>query len=448
MLPRLIRIALNSTILGKPAGKRRGPTPDWKCTRIRLAEKADASTIASWVQSAREWSWLGGEDGADYEVRIAEWIEQADLSAILQYSPTGKGGKFHSVAFATIAPFSPREEDHEVEIGRLVVDPAWRKRGFGSTLVRHLCAAVCQYRHETRLGHRPPRIRTNTSNEAALNLVDSLPFDETCAPEWATEADSSAHRWFAYRVRVGSLIFGRRIDQSRQRLQLSSQRLAFLSGLKGPVLSAYIRGHRQPRMKGLQALCGVLGEQQIDRVHIALAALGEEAEAGLCSYQPLGRYPDQKDIDLWVLSDVVAELRFPHYLLESKMALRRKRQRWYFLPRHAIAGQAEQLLKEFRKDRELDENILLSKLRIYNAPDYLCRLRIAIHDPAPGSDVAPSAASIEGEGGCRINLDRQAGKDIVRAVHAMLSSPPGTTARVEGLQGFHLHFPPHMESNA
>lgn len=154
-------------------------------TMVPSSEEA-AATIASWCATSAEAAvWVSATEPVTAAV-IAGWWRRPDVSPILLLDPDGS-----PVAYGEV--WDDEEED-EVELARLIVNPARRREGIGRRLVRVLLDRACG------LGRSDCFLRVIPSNNAARNLYLSTGFvevDEASAALW-NEGQPATYTWMRY----------------------------------------------------------------------------------------------------------------------------------------------------------------------------------------------------------------------------------------------------------
>ncbi len=147
------------------------PATAWTTT-IPATEDV-AATVASWSTSAAEAAaWVSSPVPVTADV-VLGWWGRADVTARLLRDPLGV-----PVAYGEV--WDDEEED-EVELARLIVDPARRREGVGRRLVEVLLDLAHQH------GRSDCFLRVVPDNTAARALYRSTGFvevDEASMAEW------------------------------------------------------------------------------------------------------------------------------------------------------------------------------------------------------------------------------------------------------------------------
>lgn len=128
--------------------------------------------------------WCGHRDGAVSATTVLEWSTQDGVHAF---------GLYQDDQVVAYGEAWVDDEEHEVELARLIVDPARRGRGIGRTLVADLTAwAATRYSDIF--------MRVHPENVAALRCYAAAGF-EPVAPELAAEWNKPqpiAYAWLRF----------------------------------------------------------------------------------------------------------------------------------------------------------------------------------------------------------------------------------------------------------
>lgn len=161
------------------------PEPAWTTT---APAPEQAATIASWSVSADETlAWVSSSTPVTADT-VRGWWDDADVAPRILLDPAGT-----PVAYGEV--WDDAEED-EVELARLVVDPARRREGVG----RRLVAALLEVAREH--GRTATFLRVVPENAAARALYRATGFvevDAATAAEWNT-AQPTAYVWMQHHV--------------------------------------------------------------------------------------------------------------------------------------------------------------------------------------------------------------------------------------------------------
>ena len=157
------------------------PTPQF---RPFTPEHADR--VASWPLSAAEAvHWCGATEYPVPARTILDWQPDTDVVSTLLITdgmPVGYGELWIDA------------EENEVELARIIVDPAVRGKGLGRALVRHLLAEA------RKIGYADVFLRVHPENDAAERLyrtVGFVPVDPALAREWNAEQPHE-YTWLRY----------------------------------------------------------------------------------------------------------------------------------------------------------------------------------------------------------------------------------------------------------
>jgi transcriptional regulator with XRE-family HTH domain/GNAT superfamily N-acetyltransferase len=443
MLESVTKAVLNANLVEKPPSKESHAhgIPEWLKPGLRVATEQDTEIIASWVKNECELRWLGGDVDFPVKQQVKNWITTSLGGFLLECTPPREDMVQRvPVAFATVAYFGEDANKAVVEVGRLIVDPRMRRFGFGSTLLRHLSSAVQLALHPSERTPTAVHIRTLSDNNIAIAMINGLPFDEHEAPQWASEIEVEQCRWFSYRPLMWPSFLGEEMRSFRKKYNLSQAALAFQCGVTRATINMIESGRRHPSLDLLQTLTRILGNTQIERVRLLFAAIGEFPEPWLQSYKPLQQQESSINSNLWIISDQLAEAIDSRFLDASKIAIHRGFDRWYFVPFGQWNEEKIKLLVNLFKDSYIEGADLDRHLRFYEAPSFLCNLRIEIKNP--GSLYADSV-TVEGEGAGRVLLGQNRGSALLLSIWEIVTALEEFAKRGESrlIDGFRRLFP-------
>ena len=157
-------------------------------TRLIAARDQHAAVVAGWSRSAEEARrWCSVAEHPFPADRVRGWWADADVRPWLLVTepdarPVGYGELWLD------------EEEDEVELARLIVDPAQRRRGLARALVAQLVAAA------EATGLSGCLLRVAPDNGAAIALYRATGFTEVDADraaEW-NQGQPTAYRWFEW----------------------------------------------------------------------------------------------------------------------------------------------------------------------------------------------------------------------------------------------------------
>jgi ribosomal-protein-alanine N-acetyltransferase len=157
-------------------------------TRLISPQDADAGIVAGWSRSAEEAQrWCSIAEHPFPAERVRGWWADPDV----QPSLLVEGPDAQPVGYGEL--WLDEEED-EVELARLIIDPAQRRRGLGRALVAQLVAAA------TATGLPYCLLRVAPDNAPAIALYRAAGFAEVepdRAAEW-NRGQPAAYRWFEW----------------------------------------------------------------------------------------------------------------------------------------------------------------------------------------------------------------------------------------------------------
>ncbi len=376
---------------GRPRSGADGLTRDvltWSEFGLRRARPEDADAVRSWIASPTEARFVGASTFPVPKSEVSSWIEDSVEAFILQQrEPEVEGPRARTVGFINIAPADRDVAAAEFEIGRLVVAPDSRRRGVAATLARYAHERALQKfesRHATspRLppwpGHALAVSRVHTDNLAGQRVARVL----RMGPAIETETGSAySTTWFRYPLQPRPPRLGSIVQRLRLARGLSPSDLAFLCSMSAPALNMLESGKRRVSLARLERIASAVAESSLDVVTLALAGIGRAPGDDVLVHERLPNAPVTADVDLWILSDTLAELTLQTYYEATVKAIRAGRTRWYFLPPGGWESSGRLLLA--RLERDVERRALEASVRIFEAPASLCHLRLAIHNPGP-----------------------------------------------------------------
>lgn len=115
---------------------------DWSRRRLRLATDDDVATVAAWfVDPTTRW-FVGMDETRTPHDHVRDWMQSPRCAFVLeQCNIYDASGRPLVCAFISIEPLQ-LPETVVWEVGRLIVSPLSRRRGFAETLVRRLYGAA------------------------------------------------------------------------------------------------------------------------------------------------------------------------------------------------------------------------------------------------------------------------------------------------------------------
>lgn len=160
-------------------------TTDTGRMEFRRATTADAETICTWVTNAED-TYLFAGPSLKYPFTAADFL-----------NPGGSG--WAALALVddgqTVATASYRMvDDHTLRVGRILVDPAMRGRGYGRAMVEHLLALA-----QDLPGVTAVNLSVFVHNTAARTLYEWLGF---AVVETFTAAGPDGRPWQGLRMKI------------------------------------------------------------------------------------------------------------------------------------------------------------------------------------------------------------------------------------------------------
>lgn len=398
--------ACRATPVHRPPGRgRRDSSIRWDLVSVRPAEHRDASKISIWLKDDAEFQWLGEDPAGEREAAVQRWLEEAKVALLLLEDSA-------PIAFANVAMLQSPSDS--AELGRLIVHPNKRKQGVGSTLLQHLGVSIVNTANRKRADSPTLFARVAPENVAGHKLLKALPFSKEHDAQGFP--DALHYDWFRYKPRAHSRNFGESLRRIRELHHLTQAQLAFLCGIRRPTINMVESGRRLPSIELLQRFQEILAESEFERAVLLFAAVSEPRPKNLREFQPLSPSQQQtRDYNLWIFTDRLAEFQDKAYMANTREALEGGSHRWYFLPRGEVVDEGRPLFNFLRREVPSAFNDDRRLVRIYEAPQAMCRLRLVVHNPQDPSRVF---ADIEGEDGQRMRLSEPAVEGFVRAIRS------------------------------
>lgn len=448
MIDSICQQVLKQRLVTKPFPKSRDlvQAPDWRRVTVRLATEADAPMIASWASTSDEVRFLGVEACQLGQEEVITWIrESAGAFLLTRTGPDeADGAKEEPVAFANLAPVE-QGECERLEVGRLIVPQDERRKGFGSTLVRHICSVVGAIRDTTTdLAGGMTLSRVVRENWIGLRLVAGLPFEEMNSPFAGGDA---VNRWYKYRERRPNHLLGDCIQEFRRERGLNQADLAFHCGVQRGTINMIENGNRTPSLDLLYSMVSALCSDEVSTARLLLAAIGATGDT-LRAYNPLSDLPETASKNLWIVSDELAELLRDddRYFLSSVQALIDGLDRVYFIPRGQWETKGKLLTDLFaayltdRFSKDESTRILNNHFGVYEAPEALCWLRIELRNPR---EEGLDEVRVVGEDNRRVPIPADLGTKLYQSLRTVKSALDRYAERGDAKEvwGFTRHFP-------
>lgn len=153
--------------------------------KLDAFDPAHADLVSAWAKSPREvMNWCSGNVAPVPPAEIIAWSDDPDTTA---YTLTEDG------IVLGYGELWTDEEEAEIELARLIVDPSLRGRGYGRRLTTELTARA--------LAHYPTvSLRVNPENDTARFCYESAGFrrvDPATERQW-NSAQPTPYLWMLY----------------------------------------------------------------------------------------------------------------------------------------------------------------------------------------------------------------------------------------------------------
>ncbi len=394
---------------------------------IIRARENDAARVAGWIETDEVLQAIGGNPGEDKAAQVRSWISNSRGAFFLTVDT-------HPVAFMTVEPLldGNTRTDH-LELGRVIVAPEARMKGHGATLLLHVIHRAHAWLKGKPLAPESALfLRVNKNNPAGTKFIQRVPVREVGDPRYGGFRQSRSN-WFVYRPRGSSLgpIVKSRLAISERR----SESLAFSSNLSEQMIRAIVGADRSPSPDVFRDMAAVLSNNDFEFTQLMYAYFEEPVPPllkAVASTRPIQIALAQQDTNIWLISDVIAELRYEGVDKASADAVRRGFGRRYFIP----SGDTETLRKIEGVFKDLPAAIKHKLLRVYFAPRYLCYLRILLLNPEPQG---AHEVSVAGPDDTRIAINQDVAKTltgyIFETARALDREP------LASVDGFSLQYP-------
>ncbi|MDQ3454876.1 MAG: GNAT family N-acetyltransferase [Actinomycetota bacterium] len=154
--------------------------------QLRPADAACAETVATWATTGREVAlWCGHPDAPVPVAVIRDWAREPGVQAF---------GLYDDGRLTAYGELWVDDDEQEVELARLIVDPAGRGRGVGRVLATRLAGRA-------RTSYADVFLRVHPDNVAAWRAYAAAGFEpvpEVSAAEW-NAGQPVPYRWLAHR---------------------------------------------------------------------------------------------------------------------------------------------------------------------------------------------------------------------------------------------------------
>lgn len=372
---------------------------------MRPALGSDAAVVADWLINS-DLQFLGGVLDHPPLSQVQGWIDNALGAYILlaDSTPIAFFALEHNSDSPDLSFLALSETDVAIELGRLVVAPAHRKKGYGTSLVIHIYRAFLSCLSVSVAHPFHLLVRHTHDNVVCHSFFGRLPF------MFLSEVSSDAYCWYISSDYAPYRHPGIALAARRNTERMSQQRLAFLACMDASSLAMVETGHRVLRSDDARRLRSILCHAPADELRYARDILA-------CSFNPdLWAYPAHLSTELsythqtlWLFSDVLAENTDADAIVHSSLALLHKCDRFFFVPHAYPLTDIQMICQLFASHfsaQNYNMDILPSQIRFYRAPASLCSLRIAVHDPdpRPGSFSARKLSIAAGNPAMRLDV--------------------------------------------
>lgn len=404
----------------------------WNRVAFAIADTTCAKPISGWISGPEEMQYVGVGFGIHRKKRVASdsltedetlsWITEEGVGFILKYDDGSRGEMPVAFINVQVKKFDNINKTR-IEVGRLLVDPKFRRMGFGSTLALNVLEIVSNAKQSIpQLKNVYIYARVVKSNDKGQKLVKRLPLVPTNRYhgrfELLNPITTNIETWFRF-VEVGNIAALLKTRKQDEGVDINA--LAFKCGVSRSAISMIESGKRLPSVELLCRLYHSFAFSSVeDKLSFLLASVGDSMEFSLdkkVSIKDVGS--SNRDKDLWVIADELAEVRDEQIFSDSVNALNNGKCRFYFVPldyynvygRRVIHAIAEKISQDV---------IQAGLLKVYSAPVALCNLRIAIANPKEPD--AFDSVTIGGDGYDRIPLPEDRAKTLFKSISLQVSS--------------------------
>jgi transcriptional regulator with XRE-family HTH domain/GNAT superfamily N-acetyltransferase len=407
--------------------------------KIRSAYPSDRGMICQWIEQWRIKSpnvtkWLGAESVRDLESQVDEWIGSDWGSYVLLN--TDKESDSVPVAFINLHTIAG-----EIEVGRLVVNPAYERQGFGSSLLLHISRSINVDRHS-----KTTYARVLAANSRAQGMIRRLPFVETDAPLANSESDTN---FFKFVGRTKKSRFGDALAKIRSSRELRQEEVGFLVGAAQSTIAYLESGKRSPSLETLSAICNGLKLSKGEKAQLLFSLIGEQVGKNTrqlidAAYSTVESAKTQAQESLWIVSDRFLEEMSEEAIEISAESASKGYSRWYFAPPGFVeSGSGASLVRRLLA-RASNPDVAKDSIRIYTAPAALCAMRFLVENPPRTltADVFDARVSFGGNTDAeRITFSGERAREFVVAMAKTIVRLPDDSV----VDGFRLDIPTGRE---
>ena len=229
-------------------------------------------------------------------------------------------------------------------------------------------------------------------------------------------------------------IFGDLVRQLRLQKKFSQADLASRCGVQRTTINMIEQGKRNPSMgllRGLiENLTGTSDEKRRMLYALIDDALTDEDSKEPSNYRELDQDAPPSNVDLWILSDTLAENVLENKWLDATIDdIKNGKKRYYFLPESKCQSEKDLFLRALKK-REIEKDIYESRVRFFALQEPLssliCHLRLGVQNPRVDS---AAEVSIEADKRSRVpfseGLVPQILLDLNKILRAIERENPG-----------------------
>ena len=224
-------------------------------------------------------------------------------------------------------------------------------------------------------------------------------------------------------------VLGDLIRQLRLQKKFSQADLAGRCGVQRTTINMIEQGKRNPSMGLLRGLIENLTGTSDEKRRMLYALIGEDPKEP-SNYRELDQYAPPNNVDLWILSDTLAENVLDNKWLDATIDdIKNGKKRYYFLPESKCQYEKNLFLRALKK-REIEKDTYRSRVRFFALQEPLssliCLLRLGVQNPRVDS---AAEVSIEADKRSRVpfseGLVPQILLDLNKVLRAIERGNPG-----------------------